>query len=135
MYLQWKVFKPFPFFWLSFMSWLYYNISGLLDHICFLVHLVFLKRVCHHKLRNNRRREQSGFYYLFHLSCILFKFVKFLHNQFFKRSAYMFSTMLLRSSKRLSMSKSSKKSASVAILTQKKSLCSMETKYVACIIF
>lgn len=47
----------------------------------------------------------------------------------------MFSTMLLRSSKRLSMSKSSKKSASVAILTQKKSLCSMETKYVACIIF
>lgn len=33
-----------------------------------------------------------------------------------------------KSSKRLSMSKSSKKSASVAILTQKKSLCSMETK-------
>jgi hypothetical protein len=74
-----EVFKPF--FWLSLMWLLYYNISGLLGRICSLVHLVFLKRVSHHKLRN-KRREQSRFYYLFNLSCILFEFVKFCITKF-----------------------------------------------------
>lgn len=53
----------------------YNNISGPLDQWFFPTHPVLLSCLSLHKLRDTGRKEQSWYSYLFHLSCISYKFL------------------------------------------------------------